>query len=87
MNNIFRDSAKTIEEGQKRWQEIEDYSGMIKKHLETGLKMDSKNTDRLATLVLLLIEHLRPIQPTQEQLDDTMKDISALLSKIGNINK
>jgi len=76
MTNNLED---TIKEGKERWEEIERWSKLIKAHLQTGAKMDSTNIDRLATLMLLMVDHLRPMNPSQEQVDKLTGGLTDLL--------
>lgn len=71
-----------VKEGNKRWKEIESVAEEIRNHLRSGRKLDEARTDRLAHLVLLLIDHLRPMNPSKEQIDEATKGIADLLKSL-----
>lgn len=80
---MFEDLNKALKEGQERWEEIEEYSKRLREHLESGrrITMESSLND-LACLVLRLVEHMRPMNPSKDQLEDATKGLADLLNAL-----
>ncbi len=70
------DLEKTLEKGTRRWQEIEE----LYKHISNNLSSFPSEMIPVIELQLLLIDHLRPITPTKEQLDDVNQELKSILS-------
>jgi len=72
-----------MQEGRRRWEEIEQYYEDIRNLTHSGRKLDEANLHRMSHLLLLVIDHLRPMNPSQEQLDEATKGIAELLGSLG----
>lgn len=78
---MFKDLSKTIKEGQERWEKIEEYSKRLKEHLESGRRITMESSlNNLALLVLCLVDHMRPMNPSQDQLDEATKGLYDFLN-------
>jgi predicted nucleic acid-binding Zn-ribbon protein len=80
---MFEDLNKALREGQERWEEIEKRSERLREHLSSGKKitMESSLND-LAWLVLHLVDHMRPMNPSKDQLSDATKGLADLLNAL-----
>jgi len=70
---MFDDINKTVEEGRKRWDRIEALCEELRQ------KDPSNTRDLTVETLLLLVEHMRPMNPTQEQVDEAQKGIENLI--------
>lgn len=77
---MFGDLDKTMQEARIRWKEIEEGYEDIKSRMTSGKGMDEAS---LAHLLVLVIDHLRPMNPSQDQLDEATKGIAELLESLG----
>jgi len=73
---VFNDINKTIKEGQARWEKIDQLYNDLKQ------KDASFTGDKTVELLLLIVDHLRPMNPTQEQVDEAAREIEDLLRSI-----
>jgi len=82
---MFDDMNKTIREGQSRWKEIEECCEDVK-DISQGedecQNINEINIGKLSKLLLLIVDHLRPMNPTQGQLDDVTKGLTDLLGSL-----
>lgn len=69
---MFDDVNKIMKEGKERWDKIEALCEELKTE-------PSNNTVKL---MLLLVEHLRPMNPTEESIDELTNQIGDLLKSI-----
>jgi chromosome segregation ATPase len=67
-------NMEDLEVVQNRWKQIE----------ELAEKLDESHTNNAAItqLLKLLVEHLRPMNPTKEQLADATKGLTDLLNNL-----
>jgi dihydrodipicolinate synthase/N-acetylneuraminate lyase len=73
---MFDDLNKTIKEGQERWKKIEELTDEInKQNYYQGMKT-------LVELVTLIVDHMRPMNPSQEQLDEATSGLADLLKTL-----
>jgi len=83
---MFENMDKTIEEGQKRWEKVEYLVTQLEPYLAAiGQTHSSGHRDAIHTmgsLLLLLVEHMRPMNPSKEQLDEAKKGIADLLNSL-----
>ena len=78
---MFNNMKKTIEESQKRWEEIEHRISILKENLEhSGNATPISITT--AKLLLLLVEHIKPMNPSKEQLSEATKGLADLLDSL-----
>lgn len=75
---MFEDLNKSIKENQERWEKIEELSRTIKKMRSSSMPQ----VERLNDIILLMVEHLRPMNPSQEQLDEATKGLDELLKSL-----
>lgn len=75
---MFEDLNKSIREGQERWKKIEDLVKIMKESAVGG----QLHNDATHQLLLLLVDHMRPMNPSQGQLDDATKGLGDLLKAL-----
>jgi hypothetical protein len=75
---MFDDLSKAMEEGQERWKKIEE----LVTEVEYGLSHSTPTNRALYELVILLVDHLRPMNPSQEQLDEATNGLTDLLKAL-----
>jgi siroheme synthase (precorrin-2 oxidase/ferrochelatase) len=75
---MFNDLNKTIKEGQERWKTIED----LAEELEVSMTTGGVQPIMMAHLLLKIVEHLRPMNPSQEQLDEATSGLADLLKTL-----
>jgi hypothetical protein len=69
---------ENLEETQERWEKIESLVKEMNAKLESG-----ENVDNIVPSILtLMVDHLRPMTPTKEQLADATKGLSDLLNSL-----
>lgn len=78
---MFDDIQKKINEGKERWKLIEGLAETIKRDIEST-EPGPSNRD-LGRLLLLIVEHLKPMNPSDDMLGDLGKGFNDLLSKLG----
>ena len=75
---------KKIKEGQERWERIEEKANLIRGDSDLNGNMHfSRDKDTLAELLLLIVEHLRPMNPSQEQVEQMTNSLTTILKGIG----
>lgn len=79
MSNFFSDINQTLEEGKKRWEEIEALCTQIKADMEINLY----NHPDLFRVIMLLVDHLRPMNPSSDQLNEVAKGLGDMLASFG----
>jgi len=72
---MFDDLNKNIKEGQERWGEIEEL-------MDSVSKTDWGSNTPIVKLLLLVIEHLRPMNPSQQQIEEATKGLDELLKSL-----
>ena len=92
MEDMFGDVNKSISEGSTRWKLIEELASNIKEGLDDSsiggdilLKSSTGtiNPHELARLLVLLVEHMKPMNPSEGHLDDMVSGIQDLMSSSG----
>jgi tRNA 2-selenouridine synthase SelU len=78
MSNPFSDLNKTLKDGQERWTKIEELATKLKSPEVTKLERHEGEMT-VANLLVLLVEHLRPMYSYQDQ-----PDLNGLLKKLLN---
>ncbi|KKM07954.1 hypothetical protein LCGC14_1728820 [marine sediment metagenome] len=85
-DDIFEKLNKQIKESGKRWKEIEKISNKLKKMVdgelysgEASLSTDMNMICMIAILTLLLVDQLRPMNSTEDQVIELQDNIKTLL--------
>ena len=85
-DDMIGDMNKTIEEGQKRWEKVEYLVAQLEAHLaDIGQTHSTGHLDAIHTmgsLLLLLVDHMRPMNPSKEQIDEATKGLADLLDSL-----
>ena len=76
---MFSNFSKIIEEGNERWKKINELAIEIDTHLNDKHNVNTISTNKLAELLLLVVEHLRPMNVSQDPIDEFTKGIADLL--------
>ena len=74
---MFGDLSKSIEEGQERWGKIEKLQGKLYDNLAEGEEIPT-----VLLLLKLLVDHMRPMNPSQEQIDEATSGLADLLKAL-----
>lgn len=77
---MFDDLNKTMKEAQERWDKIEDCVTSLKESMDGG---QSIMPEEVAQLLIHVVDHLRPMNPSQDQLDEVTKGLSDLVGSLG----
>lgn len=85
MSNIFSELNKQVKESKERWTEINKLAASLKAKTEAPF---AKEQDiELISLVLLLVEQLRPLQATPGQAENMQKEINDMLGSLAELVK
>jgi len=80
--NIFNEVNKQIKESKERWVEIDKLvSSLTSVQGQTG----SNTQEVLISLVLLLVDQLRPLQASMGQAENMQKEINDMLGSISKM--
>jgi len=83
-DDIFEKLAEQVKESNKRWKEIEEVSGELKKLVASKLHNEKESyVDRslictTAILTLLLVDQLRPMNSTEDQVVKLQSEIQTV---------
>ncbi len=73
---MFDDLNKVMKEGQERWGKIEELAKEINRD-DYG-----PNIKPVIELLILLVDHMRPMNPSQEQMDEATSGLADLLDAL-----
>lgn len=76
--DIFDAIDEAIKTGAKRWKELEKRYETVKKKLSTGVQISN---EELAELMIIVVDHLRPMNPDPEQANKIGDELKKRLSK------
>lgn len=85
MKDIFAEVNKQMRESKERWTEIEKLAQELRHTKETAAVVSSET--KIISLLLLLVEQLRPLQSTMGQAEDMQKEINNMLEDIAKMTK
>lgn len=74
--NFLKTLDDYFEESTKRWHKVDELCEDIKKISETS----SEEYKKIAELLFMIVEHLKPAKDVKSQLKEIDKDISKLFS-------
>lgn len=77
---MFGNLEKTMKEGRERWEKIEKNAASLKKSMDEGQRA---MPEEVAELLFLVIDHLRPMNPDQKDLDEVTGGLAELLGALG----
>lgn len=78
---MFGNLNKMIKEGQERWDKIEKLAETINNSTTGGQVYD----DAIRELILLVVEHLRPMNPSKEQINEATDGLTNLADLLKNL--
>lgn len=78
---MFGNLNKMIKEGQERWDKIEKLAETINNSTTDGQVYD----DAIRELILLVVEHLRPMNPSKEQINEATDGLTNLADLLKNL--
>lgn len=77
---------KTLKDSQERWEDIIDRADLISDRLtqtpDSSAQVIPQFNKDLACLLLLLVEHLKPMNPTKDQIKEQMDGIGKELADL-----
>jgi hypothetical protein len=76
--NIFEIIDDAVKTGVARWKKIEDKYNKIKDKLSNDLNISDKE---LAESFLLIVDHLRPMNPSEESIAKASEELKKIVSK------
>lgn len=86
---MFGNMDEIVKEGNKRWKEIEDLAEELRPYVakhgdESDIKPDGhlQAIIMMAQLLLLMVDHMKPMNPSQEQVEEATKGIADLLQSL-----
>ena len=85
MKKIFDDLKKQLEDGEKRWSDIDQIYSKLKDYLE---QKDENYSDKdalrdIVILVTMLVDNFRPISNAGNQLKDLENEINNVFGSFG----
>ena len=80
---MFDNINKVVAEGKKRWDKIEELVEVIRNPSKFSVEISSDDyTKTIGMLLIALVDHMRPMNPTEEQLGEAKKGIEDLLKSL-----
>ena len=80
--SVFDNLQKTAEEGAERWEKIEELAKKMK--LPNDVAGKAKDNQKL---LLALVEYMRPMAPSKNQLKDATGELENMLAELaGKMN-
>jgi len=76
--NFFEMIDDLINKGSNRWEEVEKHYSTLKRGIEDNTQISEKD---LAILLVLLVDHLRPMNPSKEAVEKAGEDIKKMLGE------
>lgn len=78
---MFGNLNKMIKEGQERWDKIEKLAETVNNSTTGGQVYD----DAIRELILLVVEYLRPMNPSKEQINEATDELTNLADLLKNL--
>lgn len=75
---MFDDLNKTLKESAERWKKIEE----LATELEYSLSNNEMNNKAAYELLVLLVDHMRPMNPSLDQINEATQDLTNLLNTL-----
>ena len=79
---MFDQVNEVAKEGTERWKEIESLSKQLDEQANNGHIILEHIIPTISNLLLLMVEHFRPMNPSKEQIDEATKGITDLLNSL-----